>query len=57
MFEDAQGGTKVEFLVHHSGRVDLNAVEGQLFFLFGQELGGLRVVGKDPEGKDGKDHG
>lgn len=48
--EDFEGGAEIEGGIYFRGRVDLDAVEGELFFFGRQEFGCGGVVGEVDEG-------
>lgn len=50
MVEDFEGGAEIEGGIYFGGRVDLHAVEGELFFFGRQEFGCGGVVGEVDEG-------
>lgn len=55
--EDLEGVFEVEFLAYDGGGVDLDAGEGELLLVFGQELGFVRGLGEPPVGDEGEEDG
>lgn len=50
MVEDFEGGREIEGGIYFRGRVDLDAVEGELFFFGSEKFGCGGVVGEVDEG-------
>lgn len=50
MVEDFEGGREIEGGIYFGGRVDLDAVEGELFFFGREKFCGRGVVGEVDEG-------
>lgn len=55
--EDLQGVLEVEFLAYDGGRVDLDAREGELLLVLGEEAGFVGVLGEPPVGDEGEADG
>lgn len=57
MLKDNQGVAEVELVVDDGAGVDLDAVEGEGFLVFGEEFRLGDAAREVPEGEDGEEHG